>query len=76
MSLIRVDNWVDVNTLGPNDVSHQIYDPTGEYLMITTWRKSDGAGNLLFLNVDTNLVEKSIAMPPSPHALAYPGFNR
>lgn len=76
MSLIKVDKWMDANVLGPNDVSHQIYDPTGHNMMITTWRQTDGAGSLLFLNADTNVVEKSIKMPPSPHSLAYPGFNR
>lgn len=80
LSTVLVDKWLDSNTWGPAmSISHHIYDPTGQYILVTEYGiGAAGASNgqLLFLNADTNLVEKQMPMPPRAHSLAYPGFNR
>ncbi|RJQ46791.1 MAG: hypothetical protein C4534_02225 [Gaiellales bacterium] len=80
LSTITVDKYLDSTAWGPAmSISHHIYDPTGQYIMVTLYGIGPAAGDdgaLLFLNADTNLVEKQIPMPPRAHSLAYPGFNR
>jgi hypothetical protein len=76
LSTIKVDKWMDAGVWGPDDISHQIYDPTGGYLMVSTYSRVNSQGGLRFLNADTNVVEKSILLPPSAHSLAFPGQNR
>ncbi|MBE0429648.1 MAG: hypothetical protein IBX61_07220 [Thermoleophilia bacterium] len=76
MSTILVDHWMDAGELGPDSISHQIHSPDGQYVMTTTYDAATGAGSLSFINTDTYEREKTIPMPPTPHALAYPGYNR
>jgi hypothetical protein len=80
LGTVTVDKYLDSTTWGPAmSISHHIYDPTGQYILVTEYGIGAGGalpGNLLFLNADTNLVEKQIQMPPRAHSLAYPGFNR
>lgn len=80
LSTIKVDKYLDSTAWGTAmSISHHIYDPTGQYIMVTEYGIGAAGGlngQLLFLNADTNLVEKQIPMPPRAHSLAYPGNNR
>ncbi|MBE0429650.1 MAG: hypothetical protein IBX61_07230 [Thermoleophilia bacterium] len=80
LSTILVDKYLDSNDWGPAmSISHHIYDPTGQYILVTTYgigAAGPDPGGLLFLNADTNVVDKQMEMPPRAHSLAYPGHNR
>ncbi len=76
LSKIKVDKWLDGGVLGPASISHHIYDPTGKYILVTTYRIGSSEGELLVLNAETNQVERILTMPARPHSLAYPGWNR
>lgn len=80
LATVRVDKYLDSTAWGPAmSISHHIYDPTGQFIMVTEYGIGAGGplpGALLFLDADTNQVVKQFPMPPRAHSLAYPGFNR
>ncbi|MHB0916046.1 MAG: hypothetical protein ACYC5A_09740 [Thermoleophilia bacterium] len=80
LSTVGVDKWLDSTDWGIEmSISHHIYDPTGQYILVTGYgigTNSAGPGVLYWLNADTNQVDKQMPMPPRAHSLAYAGENR
>ncbi len=80
LSTVKTEKWLDASGLGPASISHQVYDPSGKTILVTTYRHKDGSpngeGQLLFVNADTLKVERTLEMPTRVHAIAFPGHNR
>lgn len=79
-STIQTDKWLDASGFGPASISHQMYDPTGKYLLVTTYRHSDaspnGEGELLVVNADSLEVERVLPLPARPHGISVAGIGR
>ena len=77
---IKTEKWLDANGFGPASISHQMYDPTGKYLLVTTYRHSDaspnGEGELLIVNAASLKVERVLPLPARPHGIAAAGIGR
>ncbi len=80
LSTIKTEKWLDTTGLGPASISHQKYDATGKYLLVTTYRYKDASpnseGELLIVNADTLKVERVLTLPARPHGIAVPGLVR
>lgn len=71
---------MDASGLGPGSISHQKYDPTGKYLLVTTYRHKstspNSEGELLVVNAASLQVERTLSLPARPHGIAFPGSGR
>ena len=80
LSAVKTEKWLDAGTLGPANISHQMYDPTGKYVLVTTYRHKDaspnGEGELLIVNSASLKVERVLSLPARPHGIAIPGYGR
>ncbi|MBI2865331.1 MAG: hypothetical protein HYX94_12300 [Chloroflexi bacterium] len=79
-STIKTEKWLDASGLGPGSTSHHKYDPSGKYILVTTYRHKDGSANsegeLLVVNSSSLKVERILTLPARAHAIAVPGHNR
>lgn len=79
-STIRTEKWLDASGIGPASISHQMYDPTGKYLLVTTYRHTDvspnGEGELLIVNADSLEIERVLPLPARPHGISVAGVGR
>ena len=79
-STLQTEKWLDASGLGPAAISHQKYDSTGKYILVTTYRHKDASpnneGELLVVNAASLKVERVISLPARPHGIAIAGHNR
>ncbi|MDR0601338.1 MAG: hypothetical protein LBG42_03070, partial [Treponema sp.] len=70
-------NGKDLGYAATSPMSHQIYDPTGKYLFVTTIQLGNGnKGELVVLDGNSRKVLARIELPAHPHGLALPGYGR
>lgn len=79
-SSIGIEKFLNAADLGPASISHQKYDPSGKYILVTTYRLKDISevqeGELLIVNADSLKVERIIPLPSRPHGIAFAGIGR
>jgi DNA-binding beta-propeller fold protein YncE len=77
---IKIVSYLDGKDLGygsASPMSHEIYDPAGKYLFVTTIQLGDHSkGELVILDGTTRQIVKSVPLPTHPHGLALPGYGR
>lgn len=77
---IKVTGYLDGKDLGYSalaPMSHQIYDPSGKYLFVTTIQMDHkNKGELVVLDGTSKAVLARIDLPTHPHGLALPGYGR
>ncbi|MDR1894176.1 MAG: hypothetical protein LBQ61_05710 [Spirochaetales bacterium] len=77
---IKVVKYLDGADLGYgplSPMSHEIYDPSGQYLFLTTVQLGNhNKGELLVLDGQTFEVKWVFSLPNHPHGLAVPGYGR
>jgi len=80
---IKVTGYLDGKELGYADnspMSHQIYDPSGKYLFVTTIQMDHtqfkNKGELVVLDGTTKKVLGRVDLPTHPHGLSLPGYGR
>jgi len=77
-SKIRVTGIIDGGHLADAlYVSHQFYDSSGKYILVTTAGKSGKNGRTLIVDPsDDYKLVANLEVGQHPHGLAYPGFDR
>ncbi|MBI2854050.1 MAG: hypothetical protein HYX87_03905 [Chloroflexi bacterium] len=77
---MKIEKYLDAAKVGPASISHQKYDATGKYLLVTTYRLASASpnseGELLIVNTSNLKVERILTLPARPHGIAVPAANR
>jgi YVTN family beta-propeller protein len=74
---LKVENIIDAGAWGYGGISHQVYDPTGTYIIITTTNTAkNGEGTVVIVDSKTLAKKAAIPVGKGPHAIAVPGYAR
>jgi YVTN family beta-propeller protein len=71
---IHVEKVIDSGAWGYGGISHQAYDPSGHYILITTTQS--GQGKVVVVDAETLEEKTSITIGSSPHGITVPGHGR
>jgi DNA-binding beta-propeller fold protein YncE len=73
-NLIVVEKTIDSGSWGYGGISHQAYDPSGKYIIITT--SKDGNGKAVIVDAGTLVQKADITVGKVPHGITVPGHGR
>jgi DNA-binding beta-propeller fold protein YncE len=73
---IQVEGTIDSGAWDYGGISHQAYDPTGQYILVTTTTQGTSDGIVLVVNAATLEFVEAIPVGRSPHGINVPGAGR
>jgi len=80
LATVKTEKWLEAGGLTPSSISHHMYEPDGDYLLISLYLhqgvspKREGA--LVFVDASTLEIKRVLHLPPRPHSIAVAGHQR